>query len=562
MSAHILVIDDEKSLRVTFSAFLVAAGYRVTTAENFDQALEQIEDENFDLVFSDILLGGRTGMELLELLQQRGFSAPVVMVTGAPDLATASEAVRLGAFDYLSKPVLKDGLLRIAASALKYKAVQDRAAETQARLEAVFSSVQSGLLTVDSSGRLTQFNEVAAEIMGLHEGQLGKALVCTTAGCRRHCLQMLEETLRCTEPREIRRIECRKGAAPKVLNLNTAVLRSPRGEKLGAVMVLRDETRLASLEKRLHRRGRYHRMIGGSEAMQGIYALIDELADLQTTVLVTGESGTGKELVAEALHQMGRRKNAPMVRMNCAGLSDELLESELFGHVRGAFTGAVRDRVGRFQEADGGTLFLDEIGDISARMQMRLLRVLQEREFERVGESRPVKVDIRIIAATNQDLQRKVQQGEFRQDLYYRLKVMTLELPALRQRMEDLSLLVDHFVAEHSGQMGKPIEGVSAEAFTVLSAHDWPGNLRELRHVLEYATVKCAGAMICSDHLPSELQQQAVRRAPETGEDEAPRLQRALEKAGGNKAKAARLLGIDRKTLYRKMERYQIAFDD
>jgi transcriptional regulator with PAS, ATPase and Fis domain len=280
-----------------------------------------------------------------------------------------------------------------------------------------------------------------------------------------------------------------------------------------------------------------------------------------STVLILGESGTGKELVAEALHLSGTRKKRPLVKVNCAALSDTLLESELFGHVKGSFTGAIKDHVGRFQRADGGTIFLDEIGDISPRMQLRLLRVLQEKEVERIGDATPIKVDVRIVAATNQDLEEKVRRGEFRQDLYYRLKVITMQLPALRERKEDIPCLVDHFIRHYNQELGRNLQGVSAEALQALQNYDWPGNVRQLEHAVEHILIHCMEPVATLHHLPQEVLQARLSTSKPDGEpenDERQAILAALRKTDWNKAKAARLLGIDRKTLYRKIEKFQL----
>lgn len=296
--------------------------------------------------------------------------------------------------------------------------------------------------------------------------------------------------------------------------------------------------------------------------MQEIYGILDDLANLETTVLITGESGTGKSMVAKALHYSGYRASKPIVTVNCSALPENLLESELFGHVRGSFTGAIKDTQGRFQTAQGGTILLDEIGDISPRIQLKLLRVLQDKEFERVGESIPIKMDTRVIACTNKDLKEKVRLGEFREDLYYRLKVLELRMPPLRERMEDIPLLSEHFCSNFNKSFQKNISGLSDDVMHVFMNYRWPGNVRELSHSIEHAFVLCHGRIITMDNMPLEIRESAsmgrdVRdKSPaEDSED----LLTALNKAGWNKAKAARLLGIDRSTLYRKMRKYRLA---
>ncbi|PLY08900.1 MAG: sigma-54-dependent Fis family transcriptional regulator, partial [Desulfuromonas sp.] len=296
-----------------------------------------------------------------------------------------------------------------------------------------------------------------------------------------------------------------------------------------------------------------------SQRMQQLYDLVDNLSQVDTTVLIAGESGTGKELVAESLHYRGPRKGKPLIRVNCAALPENLLESELFGHIKGSFTGAVTDKVGRFQRADGGTIFLDEIGDISPALQVRLLRVLQEKEIEKVGGTTPIKVDIRVVAATHQDLLEKVQRGEFREDLYYRLKVMTVPLPALRERREDIPLLVNFFIQRFNERFSKQILGVSEEVLDLFMQYPWPGNVRELEHAVEHAFILCRGERLERDHLPPD-----ILDAAETGVEEngcalnREQLEQTLEKAAGNKTLAAQMLGISRRTIYRKIEEFAL----
>jgi two-component system, NtrC family, response regulator HydG len=295
--------------------------------------------------------------------------------------------------------------------------------------------------------------------------------------------------------------------------------------------------------------------------MQAIYNLLESLTETNTTVLITGETGTGKELVAEALHYNSPEAVKPLVKVNCSALAENLLESELFGHVKGAFTGAIKEKIGRFQLADGGTIFLDEIGDLSPALQIKLLRVLQEKSFERVGDPRPISVELRVIAATNRDLREKIRQGEFREDLYYRLKVMEIELPPLRERHEDIPLLVEHFCDHFSKKLKKHITGVSDTVLNIFMNYHWPGNVRELEHALEHAFVLCRGDRIEIEHMPREIREYSSPQPipPELPTfDEAEAIRRVLQKTDGNKAKAARLLGMSRRTLYRKIEYYHL----
>jgi transcriptional regulator with PAS, ATPase and Fis domain len=295
--------------------------------------------------------------------------------------------------------------------------------------------------------------------------------------------------------------------------------------------------------------------------MQEIFRLFEDLADTDTTVLITGESGTGKELVARALHYESIRAAKPLVTVNCSALAENLLESELFGHVKGAFTGAVKDKVGRFQMADGGTIFLDEIGETSSLIQLKLLRVLQEKVFELVGDSKPIAVDMRVIAATNRDLKEKIKSGEFREDLYYRLKVVEIMLPPLRERREDIPLLVDHFLSLFDRKFEKNIDGISSEVLSTFMQYLWPGNIRELEHAIEHAFVLCRDRTINVDHLPPEIKKYSKIQphvSEKTSGYELQEILQALKKTHWNKAKAARMLGISRPTLYQKIKEYNL----
>ena len=562
MAQKILIIDDEESIRFTFSSFLVEAGYAVETAASYAEAMAKLAAEGIDLVFSDILLGGDSGIDILQEARARGIDVPVIMITGFPGVETAREAVRLGAFDYLSKPVTQDILLRTTQVALRYKRVNDEKKRYQADLEAIFRSVSEGIVTVDSGMNIVQMNDAAAGLCGLGTAKLGQDFRDLALDCQGRCREALADTLSKKAPIDLPRFECQRSGKPgQVVSATTAPLVNNEGDMYGAVLVIRDETRLHTLECDLKERTSFHKLVGGSDRMQEVYALLEKLANVPSTVLITGESGTGKELIADALHYQGVRRQGPLVKVNCAALTENLLESELFGHVKGSFTGAIRDKAGRFEMADGGTIFLDEIGDISPAMQVRLLRVLQERKVERVGGTRPVDVDVRVVAATNQNLPEKIKRGEFREDLFYRLKVVTLALPPLRERLSDIPLLVDFFVQRFNGRFKRDIRGVSDEVMRFFMSYEWPGNVRELEHVMEHAFILCPGTLILSEHLPPDLSTHipgAGSRQLREDENEAETIRQALEKCGWNKAKAARLLGISRRTIYRKIEELAI----
>ncbi|MFV0422166.1 sigma 54-interacting transcriptional regulator [Oleidesulfovibrio sp.] len=468
-------------------------------------------------------------------------------------------------------------------------------------LEAVFSSIKDAIISVDLSGVVVNLNAAAEEMLQRNaEGVVGLHYTELQPACSNAFHDVLASTLASGTPvREFRAVS-EDGA--HVMILGSTPLISLDDEFSGAVLSGRDITRLATLEEQLRERHSFSNLIGRSKVMQSMFGLLENLAAYDTTVLVTGESGTGKELVAEALHYNGARSGGPLVKVNCTALSESLLESELFGHVRGAFTGAVRDRAGRFETAEGGTIFLDEIGDISMRIQVLLLRFLESKEFERVGDTKPRRADVRIVAATNADLGRRIQEGTFRADLFYRLNVTNIHLPPLRERREDIPLLVQHFTERCNRELGTQVGGVDEGAMAALVSAPWPGNVRELKHTLEHACVLCRQGYISPAHLPAELMQVpsaqmaagrdrgqvpdmvladssgsgngTVPTATPAGQnavnfivpsgfgrkklDEAT-IRDAINQAGGNKALAARMLGVGRATLYRKMQALKIS---
>jgi two-component system, NtrC family, response regulator HydG len=564
MKARILVIDDEESIRFTFDRFLKDAGYEVHTAGTFGEGIGKLTDHDFDLVFADIILGCESGIDLFRAIKERHLLCPLVLITGYPTLETAAEAVRLGAFDYLPKPVPKETLLPVTRLALMQKNLMDTKEQYRSNLEAIFNTVKDAILLVDGDLGLLEFNDAARNFFGFSPDSIGKPLGSLMEARNGKCLDTVAEAIEQKRIVELEHFECHlESGNTCVATLSATPILDPGGNFAGAVVVVKDETRLVDLERDLCERRQFHNMVGKAERMQRIYTLVDDLANLQTSVLVTGESGTGKELLAEAIHFRGERRNRPLVKVNCSALSENLLESELFGHVRGAFTGAVKDKIGRFQLADGGTIFLDEIGDVSLNIQQRLLRVLQEREFERVGDSRTTKVDVRVIAATNKNLPEKIRLGEFREDLFYRLKVVEISLPPLRERKEDIPLLLAHYVDKFNGKLRKTIDGVSEDVLQVFMNHPWPGNVRQLAHTIEHAFIVCHQNIVTLEHLPLDLREAVAKvGAHRTDEDqktnERHAILKALEKTAGNKAMAARLLGIGRRTIHRKILEHRL----
>src|SRR5271166_1835055 len=398
---QVLIVDDEPNLRKILSAQLSRDGYDVMTANDGEEGLAALKDHHIDLVITDLKMPKVDGMTLLKKALEEDPELPVVMITAHGTVDTAVEALKSGAFDYLTKPFDKDEVRQIVAKALKTK-----------------------------------------ELSG------AEASATTTAS----------------------------------------------GARFG--------------------------IIGGSPGITDLYNILERVADTPTTILITGESGTGKELVARALHDHSSRKDKPFIKVNCAAIPKELIESELFGYERGAFTGAVSSKPGRFELANGGTLFLDEIGEIPIEMQVKLLRALQESEFERVGGIKTIRVDVRLVAATNRELRKLIASGSFREDLFYRLNVVPIHLPALRERTSDIALLVEHFLVKFNERLKKKVESVHREALDLLVAYPWPGNIRELENVIERAVLFCDTHELSASDLPPDVRGiAALVNAPLPGAD-------------------------------------------
>ncbi len=461
---QVLIVDDEPNLRKILAAQLSRDGYEVMLAEDGEQGLTMLREHHIDLVVTDLKMPKVDGMTLLRDALREQPDLPIVMITAHGTVDTAVEALKLGAFDYLTKPFDKDEVRQVVAKALKTRQLAQEEATTE---------------------------------------PVGKAK---------------------NEP----------------------------GARFG--------------------------IIGQSPGLTDLYAVLERVADTPTTVLITGESGTGKELVARALHEHSTRKDKPFIKVNCAAIPKELIESELFGYERGAFTGAVSSKPGRFELANGGTLFLDEVGEIPVEMQVKLLRALQESEFERVGGIKTIHVDVRLVAATNRDLKKLIAAGGFREDLFYRLNVVSIRLPALRERDTDIPLLVEHFLAKFNERLKKQVTGVEPEARDILSAYGWPGNIRELENVMERSVLFCDAQKLRVEDLPGELRGSAGSVAPPTSDAsggdmplsaegglkehvkvamsrlERDLVSRALKQTSGNVTHAARLLKISRKGLQLKMK--------
>lgn len=461
----------------------------------------------------------------------------------------------------------------------------------EVELSDIVDTMAEGVMVLDTSCRILLWNPALRDMTGWSgEEMLGESctrLMCASpggppsdpgsgghAGC---------ELLRVTEgqPSVVAArcdLRARDGSSIPVLKNARLVLRN--GDPVAAVVTFTDLRPLNELRQALDQTRESlervrppGRLVGNSAEMREVYERIHLAADSDATVLLLGETGTGKEVVAEAIHRGSARRDRPFVRVNCSALAETLLEAELFGHARGAFTGAVRDKVGRFEAADGGTILLDEVGDSSPMIQLKLLRVLQEREFERVGESVPRKVDVRVLCATHRDLRERVREGTFREDLLYRIRVFPIELPPLRRRKSDIPTLVDAFITRFNSRTGKRIQGLSPEALHCLMDYCWPGNVRELENAVEHAFVVCRQKHIGLLDLPAEIRRAELRSAHCRDRDPSESdaggqasssqsrdgLERLLRECGWNQSEVARRLGIDRTTVWRKMKRWGIS---
>jgi two-component system response regulator HydG len=431
-------------------------------------------------------------------------------------------------------------------------------------LATILDSVADGVFTVDSEMRITWFNRAAEKITGFSQQEaLGRPCceifrsnICFSACPVREALA----TGRNVENREIDILDRYNRELP--ISVSASVLRDAEGRPTGGVETFRDLSRLYALKQEITEKYSFHDLLSRNPAMRRLFDVLPDVAASNATVLLQGESGTGKELFARALHNLSPRRDRPLVVVNCGALPEQLLEAEIFGVRKGAYTGAVEDRPGRLTQAEGGTLFLDEIGDLPLALQVKLLRVLENREYQALGARRPQRADVRFVAATHRDLENMVKEGSFRQDLFFRLNVVQLLIPPLKERPEDIPLLLDLALDRFNKSYGKRIRGFSSEALSLLLDHSYPGNVRELLNMVERAVILARGETITPELLPSELTQSTPMPSFEDGENRLPtanQLAALLEKHDGNRSAAARELGINRTTLWRWLKRCQMA---
>ena len=444
--------------------------------------------------------------------------------------------------------------------------IMKRIIENQTRI--ILDSIADGVFTVDKDWKITSYNRAAEKITGIGKDEaIGRYCweVFKASICEKECsLRKTMETGRPIINQHIFIVNSKGDRIP--ISISTAILKDKDDNIIGGVETFRDLSVVEQLRKELTRQHTFFDIISKNREMQRLFEMLELVSGNDTTVLLEGESGTGKELFARAIHSLSQRKKGPIITVNCGALPDTLLESELFGYKAGAFTDAKRDKPGRFAQAENGTLFLDEIGDISPMLQMRLLRVLQEKVYEPLGSTKSEKADVRIVAATNKNLEELVQQGLFREDLYYRINIVTLFLPPLRERKEDIPLLVEHFLRRFNSLRGKEIRGLSPKAMNILMSYDFPGNIRELENIVEYTTVVCKNHFVRKEHLPETLHQKIdLRKMPASEKitENEPSLKavekdiiyKTLKKNNWSRKLTAAQMGIHPTTLWRKMKR-------
>ena len=570
-----LLVEDDATTRYLLESLLKSRGYEVTAVADAETAWPLCQQKPYAVVVLDWLLPGMDGLALCQKIRSlpHGDRSLIVVLTSRDQPADLQAVLDAGADDYLTKPVdvarlnvrltiaerQVGNLLRRKQAEAEVAAMLDQVRRSRDDLLLILNQLRVGSAMTDEEGRITFLSAACRPLLGRDPA--------TLLGKRWHEVWAFEEGDRTQLEAQLNQPLARRTKVAAQLRVpggrhywvDVELTDDPRAAQR-KIFFLYDVTEVHDLRQLLDETAQFQELIGNSEPMLRIYDQIREVARVDSTVLIEGETGTGKELVARAIHFSSRRKHKPFIAMNCAGLTESLLGSQLFGHKRGAFTGAVEDHKGLFEAADGGTIFLDEVGDIPANMQTSLLRVLQEREIVRLGDSKPLKVDVRVLAATHHNLAEDVIKGTFRSDLLYRIRVVRMSLPPLRQRREDIPLLVRAFLDQCGAATGKRVEGVSKDAMETLIGYAWHGNVRELRSAIEFAIVRSKTPVIEVGDLPPEvIDSDAAHSALEGADtDDRQRLLAALKAAKGNRMAAARLLGVSRATLYRRLAELDI----
>lgn len=532
-------------------------------ADQLRWGLKRLAAGGIDVVLLDLSLPDSQGLDTFVKVYRQAPSVPIVVLTGLDDQTLAVKAVQGGAQDYLVKGQLDGNLLvRALRYAIERKRAEVKIEKSRGDLLSILNQLRLGTAMTDENGDLTflslpcqRFLEKSQEeVFGRPWEQVFPFSEQDKAQLRSMSDHPAERRTRVPLPMET--------AGGRRYWVEVDVEDDPRDPQR-KIFFFYDMSEVYNLRRLVDEKAQFLELVGKSKPMILVYQQIRALSEVNSTVLIEGETGTGKELVARAIHDSGHHKNKPFVAMNCAGLTDSLLASQLFGHKRGAFTGATENHRGLIEAANGGTLLLDEIGDIPMNVQTSLLRVLQEKEITPLGESKPRKVDVRILAATHHNLVEEAAKGIFRLDLFYRIRVARIQLPPLRERREDIPLLVSSFLGQWRAANRRPVQEVSCKAMQILMEHSWPGNVRELKNAIEFAVVGCKGSVIHPNDLPPEIAASAYPQQPPAGThlDEKNHLLASLERARGNRTAAARLLGISRSTLYRQLASVRITPD-
>lgn len=570
---HLILVEDDETDFVIFKGMLSRIQqikFQLEWASSFQKGVELLDRDIPDILLLDYRLGkganAPTGLDFIKEVNRRELNVPIVVLTGTGSYAIDVQAMELGAVDYIPKHSLSPDLLeRSVRYALdRFKAQNDlhsalsQVEKSRQDLLTILNRLRLGTAMIDDQGNVTFLSDVAQYLLDIQIDKiLGKPWEVLFEG-QSVALNALQKAVAFPSETAFKIPVSREARSGRRYDVEVEVLNDPNGSGQ-KILFLYDMSELHNLRRTLGHSAQFHGIIGQSDAMQAVFQQIRNVANLDATVLVEGETGTGKELVARAIHFSGRRKEGPFVPVNCAGLSESLVASQLFGHRRGAFTGAVENSQGLFEAAHNGTLFLDEIGDVPSSVQTMLLRALQEKQVVRVGETRQRSVNVRFVAASQHNLQEEVDKGRFRADLLYRIRVARVSLPPLRDRREDIPLMMEQFLDQCRAEIGKDVKTFSDEAKRTLVNYDWPGNVRQLQSAVEAALISCKRETIQIEDLPPEIltsltaSEATPNTSIENSMDEKTRILQALDKAAGNRSLAAKFLGMSRATLYRRL---------